>query len=255
MIVDHVLIIAFPKQGEKGDPETMRGARALHHKYAQRKSTPQSCRVITVWHNNFKKSGTLDDPLKSNFTHNNTLDYQCEIGNALVDGKVEQAVAESNNVGVYIICHGHGNRPTIFGGQGSAMRVDGWKMSDMASAIANLLYELGIRNIRKLCLLMCGISGDSSGDPLFISMLPTAIHSKLGTSPIMAGYDSYVSIFHKTENDDYGRKMVESIDKFPSKTPELKIHKKFYVYNNGVKEVRSGWSDKPEEKEEKCLLM
>lgn len=240
MRVDHLVIVTFPKQGPKCDYETVKGAEALYKRYTTRvDNRPLSARIVEVWDNAWRRKA----PDLGTFAGGTAAGHQVVAGQP-----INQEVANSDNVGVYIICHGHGNKPVVFGGQGSAMRLDSLSQSDLAAAMAGLLSGLGLTKVRKLCLLKCGTSCNLEQDPNFLLAMANALAEGLASPPQVAAWDDYVSVV--SEGEHLGQKLVQNKDTLASANPSINnAHKAVAVWVEGKYKVRplvdSGWSDKP----------
>jgi hypothetical protein len=251
-----LIILTFPK---RGDLETEGVGKSIYDKYmARTKFKPKTARVIRFPANQFRNENTLAKINAADRTMP-TIDV---VYGSLTGGHVEEEVSNSDNVGVYLACHGYGRRPTIFGAQYSAGRVNDWEPSDYSMAIANVLDGLGLRKIRKICLIICGTEEkNSSGDPRLIESLSAALKEKMGAAPMIAGYDDYISTLWSDKDLDFpnateqglvfGSKVVKVSQEGKQKrvlaaqnTDQLRNIKFVCVNGQTLSLANSGWSDK-----------
>ena len=240
--VEHLIILTFPK---KVDPETQEGALALFQKYQQAKFPPRSISLIEVAAKDVQSKTAQKNVLDGKFEKSDSEDdlvYKVVKGQELVGGRVSSEVAGSSNVGIYIICHGYGRKPTVFEAQASSMKTnqENWSKNS-ATALAKMLKRLGITRLRKLSLLMCGCV-DAGGDPLFVTILAREIRKEVsGSDFVVAGYDDYVSVVSTGETA--GRKLVGPSKGLAKGSSENEQHKCIYWVSQGATtRVPPNWS-------------
>jgi hypothetical protein len=250
MRVEHLVIVTFPK---RSDFETEGVGKSLYDRYTNReKFRPKTACIIRFPANQFRN----EESLEKFATKLPTYDL-------VAGAKPNSDVQVSENVGVFLVCHGYSRRPIILGAQYSSQRCDKWQPVEYADTIAAILYGLGLRKIRKLCLMVCGTeSSGSSGDPRLAEVLSVALAKKMGSPPAVAGYDGYISTLWSEELDpDFpeakakglpmGAKLVK-VNQGGSEKRSLasanlaKVRSIKFVCINGKTTIlaESGWSDK-----------
>ncbi|HEY7335460.1 MAG TPA: hypothetical protein VH639_11300 [Bryobacteraceae bacterium] len=249
MRVEHLVIVTFPK---RGDAETEGLGNALYDRYVKRQQfRPRTASVIRFPPNQFRNDSTLDK-FKNTMPSFDVLKGTAPSGSS--------AVQTSDNVGAYIVCHGYTRRPLILGAQYSSGRCQSWPPEDYASVMANLLYGLGLRKLRKVCLMVCGTEeAHSSGDPRLAEVLSVALAKKMDSPPAVAGYDGYISAFWNKEDTDFpnapeaqtGKKIIKISNKgndkrvLASENRDAVKSIKFVSINGKTATLASsGWSDK-----------
>ena len=247
----YILLIGCGEKA-KVDKEISNGGLALYNKYIKRGMPTTDVALITV-------TGTADN-----------IQYACDKGSLPTkEPQKSLTVGVSKGVGVYVFAHG-----TNFHCGG--LRPD---------ALAKLLsVTIGLTSIRKLCLVSCSVGKRiNPTEKGYLELLCEELHGQ-GLDPLIAGYDSFVTIAyenmdehvpHKTKSAKHtvtselaGKKILQGLKgESPSghgarvgkpvfvrgegiSTPEqtenlLKAHKFVWQFVDGEAELnREGWSDK-----------
>lgn len=227
MQVSHLAAIAF--RGAKNDDESPKCAQALLTK--SRKVSPQFTEYIEV------------DLVKLGAVNKGDRAY-------LKGQSVDPGFANSDNVGVYLVFHqSRFGYPQVFD---RAIRGERYEQKgghpefrgQAAAGIVQVMRDVGLTRIRKLCLVVCNVAFCSKNyECSFLELLlPELKKQYKSEAPMIAGWDMPISV------NSTGRKILTDQAPAPFAAPYRNEHKFTFCLNpqTGEYEQRlesEGWSD------------
>jgi len=145
-----------------------------------------------------------------------------------------------DSVGVYVVAHCDHGIVEVFGHYGMGQGDHGERVTDTATKLVSFFTKLGLRSVRKLCLVACNTVPSNGGQKDTLEQLVLKLHEN-EMHPLIAGWDIPIVVETNKESRNYGRKKRQTEETMAADL--RKQHKFVYKY-----EVVRGTFDMKKEK-------